>query len=750
MTEHSPESSNGIAASAPEGKSPPGPESSRLSRRSFVKIGVVVGTGLTLGITWRATRRPGLPETDATFAPNAYLRIDADGSVTIMVDRSEMGQGVATALPQLVAEELDVAWDQVSFDFAPAHAIYGSGGMQVTGGSTSVAESWRPLRLAGATARWMLREAAAREWGVPVDGLETADGRVTGGPDGQALSYAELAGAAASVPVPETVPLKEASEFRLIGRSAPRLDVPSKVTGEAVFGLDAGPADARVAVVARPPVFGGRVRSFDASRALAVDGVDEVVELDGGVAVVARGYVAATRGRDALVIEWEDGPEPDLDDEAIFARLRRAAQEDGRVVREDGDVSASTARGESGAGEAAAALRVEYTLPYLAHATMEPMNCTAWVRDGVCTVWAPTQFQNSPSVIGRGARQVARKASGAREAEVVTTFLGGGFGRRAEGDFVHEAAQLAGRVEGPVRVVWSREDDVQHDFYRPASYHEMAARLGPDGMPEAWDHQMACQSILERMVPGWVPDPVASFAGKRDPTSTEGASNHPYHVPNVRMTYAKADLPIPVGFWRSVGHTHTGFVVESFIDELAHLAGADPYTYRRVLLEAHPRHRAVLDAAAEAADWGGPVPSGRARGIAVVESFGSYVAEVAEVSEEDGQLRVHRVWCAVDCGTVVNPRIVEAQMQSGIMFGLTAALYGKISIEGGRVVESNFHDYLMLRINEAPEVEVVLVPSGDPPGGVGEPGVPPIAPAVTNALYALTGQRVRDLPIELA
>jgi isoquinoline 1-oxidoreductase beta subunit len=722
------------------------PGTSRLSRRSFVKIGVIGGAGLTLGIAWKATRGPGLPASDADFAPNAFLRIDSDGSVTVVVDRSEMGQGVSTALPQLLAEELDVAWDAVEFQFAPAHEAYGSRGMQVTGGSTSVAESWLPFRQAGATARWMLREAAAQRWGVPAEGLETGEGRVTGGPDRQSLWYGELASAAADIPVPADVPLKPPSDFRLIGRSLPKLDVPPKVTGEAAFGLDAGPADARVAVVARPPVFGGRVRSFDASRALAVDGVEEVVELDGGVAVVARGYVAATRGRDALAVEWEDGPEPDLDDEAIFARLRGAARHGGRVVRDDGDVSASLAGGGAGASE----LSVEYRLPYLAHATMEPMNCTAWVRDGVCTVWAPTQFQNSPGFVGLGARQVARKASGAREAEVVTTFLGGGFGRRAERDFVHEAAQLAGRVSGPVRVVWSREDDMRHDFYRPASYHEMAAKLDAGGRPEAWHHRMACQSILERSVPGWVPDLVAGFAGKRDPTSTEGASNHPYRVPNIRMAYAKVDLPVPVGFWRSVGHTHTGFVVESFIDELAHLAGADPYAYRRELLEAHPRHRAVLDAAAEAAGWSDPVSAGRARGIAVVESFGSYVAEVAEVSVEDGRPRVHRVWCAVDCGTVVNPRIVEAQMKSGVVFGLTAALYGRISIQGGCAVQSNFHDYPLLRIDEAPVVEVILAPSGDPPGGIGEPGVPPIAPAVTNALFALTGQRVRELPIELA
>jgi isoquinoline 1-oxidoreductase beta subunit len=719
-----------------------GADKTGTSRRTFIKIGVVAGAGLTLGVGWRMTRGPGLPPTDATFAPNAYLRIDNDGGITVVVDRSEMGQGVATALPQLVAEELDVPWQQVSYEFAPAHGAYGSNGMMVTGGSTSVAESWIPLRRAGATARAMLVQAAGGAWGIAATQLETRDGAVVA-PDGRSLPYQELAEAASQLEVPDDVPLKEVRDFRIIGHSVSRLDVPDKVTGRAVFGLDAGPEDARVALVARPPVFGTRVASFDPAPALAVEGVDEVLEISSGVAVVGRGYVEAKAGRDALAVAWTEPDGPLLDDAGIFDRLRTAALEGGRAVREGGDVDAAMA-GEQPDVEA------EYVLPYLAHAPMEPMNCTAWVRDAHCTVWAPTQFQNAPAIVGGGARQVAADAAGTADATVHTTFLGGGFGRRAERDFVREAAEIAGKIEGPVKVIWSREDDVRHDFYRPASVHRLAARLGGDGSPEVWTHRMASQSILQRFVPEWVPGFAGSWAGRRDPTSTEGASNHPYTVPHVRMTYAKVDLPIPVGFWRSVGHTHTGFVVESFVDELAHRAGEDPYAYRRRLLAEHPRHLAVLDAAAEAAGWGSTPPEGRARGIAVVESFGSYVAEVAEVSVEDGRPRVHRVWCAVDCGTVVNPRIVEAQMRSGIVFGLTAALYGRISIRDGRVVESNFHDYPMLRIDEMPEVDVVLVPSGDAPGGVGEPGTPPIAPAVTNALYALTGRRVRSLPIELA
>jgi isoquinoline 1-oxidoreductase beta subunit len=691
---------------------------------------------------------PGSPATDAAFAPNAFLRIDTDGSITVVVGKSEMGQGVSTALPMLLAEELEIPLERVAFQFAPAHAAYGAAlGMQVTGGSTSVVESWIPLREAGAVARLMLREAAARAWDLPASEIEMRDGMAYNR-DGSMLSYGELAAAAAEVEVPKNVSLKDPSEFRLIGTPQMRLDVPEKTTGQAMFGVDAGPRDARVALVARCPVFGGSVRSFDPGPALAVSGVDQVVELSHGVAVVADGYWPAKKGRDALVIEWDEGDGNTLNDAEISRRFEAAIQAGGGVAEQHGDADAVLAAGYE-------VIRVTYSLPYLAHATMEPMNCTAVVEDGRCTVWAPTQWQNGPALLAGGTRQVAGKMSGVGVDDTVvhTTFLGGGFGRRAEMDFVAEAAELASIVDGPVKVMWSREDDMQHDFYRPASRHELTALLDDDGMPAAWRHDMASQSILQRLLPGWLPAFVRNRTVMRngvDPTSVEGAANQPYHVPNFRMAAATVDLPIPVGFWRSVGHTHTAFVVESFIDELAHAAGKNPYQYRRDLLGEHPRHLAVLDAVARAAEWGSAVPEGRARGIAVVESFGSFVAEVAEISLEDGRPRVHKVWCAVDCGVIVNPAIVQAQMESGIIFGLTAALHGRINIEGGRAVQSNFHDYQMVRMREAPEVEVVLVPSGDAPGGVGEPGVPPIAPAVTNALFALVGQRVRELPVQLA
>ena len=720
-----------------------------VSRRTFIKVGAVAGAGLTLGIYFKVRSGPGMPATAAAFAPNAWLRIDDDGTITFMIDKSEMGQGITTALPQLIAEELEVSLESISFAFAPAHPAYRSPmmGMQVTWGSTSVLTAWEPLREAGATARWLLREAAAQRWGVAAEEVRMLDGTAIH-PDGSSLTYGELATEAAAIPVPETVELKDSSEFRIIGRSPRRLDVPAKTRGQATFGVDAGPSDARVAVVARSPVFGGSVGSYDPAPALAVEGVYDVVDIESGVAVVAEGYWPAKKGRDALQIVWNEGAGATIDDAEISRRFRAAVEVGGKAARDDGDVDVAL----TGSGTRVTA---EYSLPYLAHATMEPMNCTAVVRKGRCTVWAPTQFQDAPSLIGGGSRQVAAKAAGVDEdsVEVHTTYLGGGFGRRAELDFVREAAELASKVDGPVKVVWSREDDIQHDFYRPASYHQLEALLDEGGRPVAWRHEIASQSIMERWLPGWMPKFVAGWAGLMpdgvDPTSVEGAQNHPYPVPNVRVAWSNVELPIPVGFWRSVGNSHNGFVVESFVDELAHAAGQDPYQYRRALLVDHPRHLDVLDAVAEASGWGTTPPEGRGRGISVVESFGSYVAEVAEVSVDGDKPRVHKLWCAIDCGVVVNPAIVRAQMESGMIYGLTAALYGRVSIQGGRVAESNFHNYPMLRMNEAPEVEVVLAPSGNPPGGVGEPGLPPLAPAVTNALFALTGQRIRELPVQL-
>jgi len=720
-----------------------------VSRRTFVKVAAGTGAALVLGVSLtRVLSEAESPATDAAFAPDAWLRIDEDGSVTLEVSKSEMGQGVTTALPQLLAEELRVPVEAVTVAFAPAHPAYHDPafGAQVTGGSTSVRSAWEPLRRSGAVARELLRTAAARRWGVGPDAVEMVGGHAVG-PDGARLGFGEIAEEAAEVPVPDEATLRPRDAFEVIGRSVPRLDVPAKTDGSAVFGIDAGPHDARVAVVARCPVPGGGVRSFDPRAALEVHGVDDIVEISRGGAVVASGYWPATKGRDALEIEWEEGDAAALDDAEIDRRLRAALEDEGKIAREEGVADAFVP------GDGDPRIEAEYALPYLAHTTMEPMNCTAVVRDGRCTVWAPTQFQDGPALFGGGARQVAAKAAGvdADDVDLRTTYLGGGFGRRSETDFVREAAELARKVDGAVRVIWSREDDVRHDTYRPASRHRLSAILDGDGRPRGWEHRMALQSILARLKPAWAPQLALNLAGVTpggiDPTSVEGAREVPYDIPGVRVVWSEVELPIPVGFWRSVGYSHNGFVVESFVDELANAAGRDPYEYRRELLGAHPRHRAVLDAVAEASEWGDARPEGRSRGIAVVESFGSCVAEVAEISVEGDRPRVHRVWAAVDCGVVVNPAIVRAQIESAVVYGLTAALQGRIEIRGGRVVQGNFDDYPALRIGEAPEVEVVLVPSGDPPGGVGEIGLPPLAPAVTNAFFAATGRRIRELPI---
>jgi len=727
------------------------PEFGRLSRRTFIAAGVVAGGGLTLTVWLRRTfREPLLPTGEATLAPNAWVRLGSDGWLTVIVDRAEMGQGVSTALPMLVAEEMDAEWDRIRFEFAPAHkAYYGSGGMQVTGGSTSVRDAWLPLRQAGATARAMLLAAGALELGVDQSTLRTEPGLVVHPPSGRRIPYAALAERAGQLPVPDAVPLKDPASFRLIGRPTPRLDTREKVTGRAVFGIDAGPTDALVAVVARCPVFGGRVATVDDGAARRVPGVVDVVSIEEGVAVVADGYWAATQGRRALAITWDEGSLASLDSDAMRRQMADLAGSAGREARMVGDPAAALAG-------AATRLEAEYHLPLLAHATMEPMTCTADVRSDEVTVWVGTQFQAGPMLIAGGARGTAAKVAGVPidRVDVITTYLGGGFGRRSEQDFVAMACQVSKAVGRPVRLVFSREDDLQHDFYRPPSLHRIAAGLDAAGTPVAWRHRVVAPSIMARFMPGFVPDALLHLAGPLkggiDGTAVEGVVDLPYALPALEVTYARADLGVPVGFWRSVGHSSNAFVVESFIDELAVAAGQDPVAFRIGLLANAPRHRAVLEAVATAAGWGTPLPAGRGRGVAVHESFGSIVAQVAEVSVEGGRPRVHRVFCAVDCGTVVNPDTVVAQMEGGIGFGLSAALGEEVTLSKGRVVQSNFHDYPVLRMSAMPVVEVLLVPSGDPPGGVGEPGTPPIAPAVANALFALTGERIRALPIRLS
>ena len=643
-----------------------------------------------------------------------------------------MGQGVDTSLPMLVAEELDADWKRVRVEHAPAGEAYINPlfGIQGTGGSTSVRAAFKPLREAGAKARAMLVAAAASTWGVDAKGLRTENGTVIG-PSGKKLTYGALADKAATMPVPETVTLKEPKDWKLIGTSVPRVDLTSKVTGTAGFGIDATAPGMLTAVVARPPVFGGRVKSFDPAAAKASPGVKAVIQIGSGVAVVADTYWNAKKGRDALTVVWYEGALAKTSSESIRAQFASLANRPGVTARKDGNAAAALAGG---------AKRIEavYEVPYLAHACMEPMNTAAHVRSDGVTVWSPTQYQMGN---GAGVRGIASKLTGIPEdkVEVHTTYLGGGFGRRFELDFVIDAIEASKAIGAPVKVVYSREDDIQHDFYRPATYNKLAAALDAKGAPVAWTHRIVGPSISARFGP---------LKNGIDESSVEAAAEMPYAVPNVKVDWIRAEPGIPVGFWRSVGNSQNSFIVESFIDEVAHAAGKDPFEFRRALLEKHPRHKAVLELAAGKAGWGTPLPEGRARGIAVQESFGSYVAQVAEVSlSAEGKPKVHRIVCAVDCGTVVNPDTVEAQMESAIVFGLSAALSGEITIKDGRVVQHNFNDYPVLRMNEMPVVEVHIVKSTEPPGGVGEPGTPPAAPAVCNAIFALTGKRVRRLPI---
>ncbi len=719
-----------------------------MERREFLKVSAATGAALTLAVSLDGCGAEALPAGPAgSFAPNAWIRIDDQGTVTVMVDRAEMGQGVSTALPMLVAEELDADWERVRFEAAPANEAYYNPLLkaQITGGSTSILAAWTPLRRAGAAARAMLLSAAALEWGVEVAACRTEAGEVVHEASGRRAGYGALVPRAATLAVPDQVALKPRTAYRLIGTPVPRLDVPDKVTGRARFGADAGPAGVLVAVVARCPVFGGKVVRYDGARALAVPGVKQVVPIDSGVAVVAEHTWAALEGRKALEVTWNEGPDATIDDAAIRAELEALTGEAGASARRLGD---------PGGVNPPTRIEAVYEVPYLAHATMEPMNCTADVSSDGVTLWVPTQFQAGPSYFaGGGARGVAASVAGVGTDRVTvhTTMLGGGFGRRSELDMVGEAVAVSKAVGAPVRLQWTREDDTRHDRYRPAARHVMTGGLAADGTPVLWQHHIACQSIIRKFMPGFLPRWATRIAGPLkggvDANAIEGAADLPYAIPNLDVRYSEATLPIPVGFWRSVGHSHTAFAVESFIDEMAHSGGKDPVEFRRWLLRVAPRHLAVLDLAAERAGWGTEPPKGRFRGVAVHESFGSFVAQVAEVSVEQGTIRVHRVTCAIDCGVVVNPDIVKAQMEGGIAYGLSAALHGGVTIEKGRVRQGNFNDYRVLRIDEMPVVDVHLVPSDQPPGGAGEPGTPPIAPAVANAVFAATGTRLRSLPL---
>jgi isoquinoline 1-oxidoreductase beta subunit len=698
------------------------PAAQKVNRRSFLQAGAATAGGLLLGFYL-----PDSNQLDAEPAPartklNAFVHVGSDDSVTFLIHKAEMGQGTVTSLSMLLAEELECDWKKIRTEFPGVEAAYGP--LMGVFGSLSIRTSWNPLRKAGASAREMLVAAAAQKWSVDKSQCKAENGAVVNTKTNDRLSYGSLADAAAKLPVPADVTLKEASQYRVIGTSPKRLDTPGKVDGTTTFGIDARLPGMVYAVLTRCPVFGGKVASFDASKAKAVPGVKDVVAISNGVAVVADNTWSAMEGRKALQIQWDEGPNANQSSANISKLFAGLTEKPGAVARKQGDT-------ETALAGAAKKVEAVYEAPYLAHATMEPLNCTAHVREDGCEVWASTQIQTA-------ARQIAAKITGlpTDKVQVHTLYLGGGFGRRGQADFVGEAVEIAKAVKVPVKLTWSREDDMQHDTYRPAAYTRMAAGLDAEGWPVALTSRIACPS----------------FGGMHngvDHTAVEGVVDVLYGIPNVLVDYHAADAGIPVSYWRSVGYSQNAFFIESFIDELAAASGKDPLEYRRRLLEKSPRLLGVLNLAAEKAGWGKPLPAGRFRGIAVANNVGSFNAQVAEVSLDRGKLRVHRVVCAIDCGQPINPAGIEQQIQSGIVYGLSAALKGNITIDRGRVQQQNFHQYEVLRIDEMPVVEVHLVANHNPPGGIGEAGTPAIAPAVANAVFAATGKRIRRLPIRV-
>ena len=702
-----------------------------LSRRGFLKSCAAASGGLVIALYLPGCSKPESAAKVATspmpLKANAWLRIGNDGSITVLCDRSEMGQGVYTALPTLVAEELGVAPTVVKVEFAPPGAEYVNGllGTQATGGSTSVRDAWDKLRMAGAEARARLVAAAAGDWGVDPAACSVTDGFVVC--DDRRKSFGELADAAAALPAPENVQLKNKSDFRYIGKAMPRLDTPSKLDGSAVFGIDVRLPGMLYAALAQPPTLGGSVDSFKADAAEAMPGVRHVVQTSAGVAVIADSWWQAKKARDALDVTWTAGPNAKLDNAAIYAGLEAASDAAGASARSEGNA-------EDVLRDADRRVDAVYELPMLAHATLEPQNCTVEFLEDGCHVYAPTQAQQF-------AQAAAAAAAGLPLEKVFihTTFLGGGFGRRLDVDFVAAAVESAKAAGKPVKLLWTREDDTTHDKYRPPARNTMAATFDGSGKLDAVRIHLVAPSITAR----WAP---AAVANTIDPFSIEAAHNFPYDVPNLDVNYLRHEIGIDVGYWRSVSHALNCFTIESFMDELATEAKRDPYEFRRALLEKQPRWRAVLETAAEKAQWGRSA-EGRHLGLALMSGYDTYLAQVAEISVQGNRLRIHRIVCAIDCGQMVNPDIVLAQAEGSIVFGLSAALFGEINIVDGKVSEQNFHNSRLLRINETPEIEVHLLDSGEKPGGMGEPAVALVAPAVCNAIFSATAKRLRKLPI---
>jgi isoquinoline 1-oxidoreductase subunit beta len=704
------------------------------SRRTFLVTGAAAGGGFLLGVYLPRSIGAKAQVADEAFAPNAFVRIKPDDTITLIMPQVEMGQGTYTSMPMLIAEELEVDLAKVGLEAAPpSDKLYANPllGFQVTGGSTSVPGWWEPLRRAGATARAMLIEAAAAQWNVDPASCRAEKGEVIS-PTGQRLTYGALVDAAAKLPVPDKVALKDPKDFTLIGTPAKRLDTPDKVNGKAKFGIDAMIPGMKFATVAACPVFGGKLKSVDGSKAMAIKGVHQVVSIDNAVAVVGDHMWAAMQGLAALDIEWDDGPNANVTTASIVEQMARASQKEGVVARSDGDF----AKAISGVAKKIEAV---YEMPFLAHAAMEPMNCTVHVTKDSCEIWVGIQ------VVSR-AQATAAQVTGLSpdKVQVHNHLLGGGFGRRLDVDGITQAVAIAKQVDGPVKIVWSREEDIQHDVYRPYYYDRFTAGLDQQDRLVAYHHRVTASSILAR----WAPP---AFQNGLDEDAVNGAAKEmPYGVPNILVDYVRDEPPgLTTGWWRGVGPTHNIFVVESFIDELAAATKKDPVEFRRSLLGKQPRALGVLNLAAEKAGWGTSLPEGVGRGVSVQFAMGSYLSQVAEVEvSKDGEVRVRRVVCAVDCGQIVNPNTIVAQIEGGIIFGLGAALWSEVTLKGGRVEQHNFNDYRVLRINEAPQIEVHLVKNAEAPGGIGEPGTVGIAPAVTNAIFAVTGKRIRKLPIK--
>ena len=700
-----------------------------VSRRDFLKTSAAVSGGLLIAIALPGCGKKPATTGEASFIePNAWLRIGSDNSITFFCDKSEMGQGVYTALPMLLAEELGASVAQIKVEFAPPGDQYINNliGGQITGGSTSVRDGWEKLRKAGATARHLLVAAAAEEWGVDARGCKVADGVIVS-PQYKKLTFGQVAGAAAKLPVPKDVPLKPADQFTVIGKSQRRKDTPSKVDGSAVYGIDVKLPGMLHATLAQPPTLGGGVKTFNDEKARAMPGVVAVVLTSSGVAVVADSWWRAKKARDALSIEWDAGPNAQLNDAKISQTLRKGAAGEGKVARSEGDVNAAIK-------SAARVVRADYELPLLAHATLEPQNCTADVRDDGVDIYVPTQVQQI-------AQATAAKAAGvdAAKVKVHTTFLGGGFGRRLEVDFIPAAVEASKAVKRPVKLVWTREDDMTHDAYRPPAFDQVTAAFDAKGNLTAWKLHLTGPSITARMFPAAVEKAI-------DPFAIEAATNYPYDVPNVHVDYQQQEIGINVGYWRSVSHALNCFVAESFMDELAFAQRKNPADFRKALLGKHPRFLKVLDLVTREARFGYP-RRGHAHGLAVMEGYGTYMAQVAEIALVDGKVKVTRVYCAADCGQQINPDTVVAQIESSVLFGYSALMWGEINLQGGRVQQTNFHDYRVARMNDAPRVDVYVIDSTEAPGGIGEPATALVAPAVCNAIFSASGRRLRSLPL---